>query len=145
MTYKYLYQDSKNRNCEGEIKAGSREDAYRQLRKAGIRPYRLIGDDPVRWQPWAVAIGYAVLLAAIVVLVILLGSKTQESHEARAALQPLSVEEARAFREMAENAVYRAPEAYRYNVWKGVNARLVERGLEPIERPEGLEEEPFLH
>ena len=145
MTYKYLYQDRENRNCEGEIKAGSREDAYRRLRKLGIRPYRLIGDDPVRWQPWAVSAGYAVLLAAVVVLVVMLGSKSQKAHETRPALTPLTEEEARIFRERAEEAVYRAPEAYRYNVWKGVNARLVERGLEPIERPEGLEEEPLLH
>ena len=144
MTYKYLYQDRENRNCEGEIKAGSREDAYRRLRKQGIRPYRLIGDDPVRWQPFAVSAGYAVLLAAIVALAVMRGSKSQADYEPRATLPPLSSEEAKLFRERAEDAVYRAPEAYRYNVWKGVNARLVERGLEPLERPEGLEEEPFL-
>ena len=29
MVYKYLYQDKHNRNCEGEIKARDRNDAYR--------------------------------------------------------------------------------------------------------------------
>lgn len=116
------------------------------LRKQGIRPYRVIGDDPVRWQPWAVGAGYAVLMVVIVVLAVLLTAKW----EAAVAKAPsigsgkticLSPEEAELFRVKAEEAVYRAPEAYRYNVWKGVNARLAERGLEPLAKPEGLVEE----
>lgn len=138
MTYKYLYQDKKNRNCEGVVKARDRAEAYMLLRKQGIRPYRVIGDDPFRWQPWAIAAGYAVLLAVIVTLVMLLALKTSASAGTAA---KMTEEEARAFRERAEEAVFRAPDAFRYNVWKGVNARLQERGLEPIERPEGLVEE----
>ena len=57
MTYKYLYQDKENRNLEGEIKARNRADAYLLLRKQGIRPYRLIGDDPWNWRPGAIAMG----------------------------------------------------------------------------------------
>ena len=138
MTYKYLYQDKENRNLEGEIKARNRADAYLLLRKQGIRPYRLIGDDPWNWRPWAIAMGYAGLLVIIVILVILLGSRLSDAH---ASVNRLSPEAAEAFRTKAEEAVYRAPEAYRYNVWKGVNARLAERGLEPIPKPEGLVEE----
>ena len=67
MTYKYLYQDQENRNLEGEIKARNRADAYLILRKQGIRPYRLIGDDPWNWRPWAIATGYAGLLVIIVI------------------------------------------------------------------------------
>ena len=52
-----------------------------------------------------------------------------------------NADEAAAFRARAVDAVYRAPEAFRYNVWKGVNARLAERGLEPLPRPEGLRDE----
>ena len=146
MTYKYLYQDKQNRNCEGEVKARDRAEAYLLLRKRGIRPYRVIGDDPWNWRPWAVGAGYAVLMVVIVVLAVLLVAK----FEAAVAKAPsigsgktiqLSPEEAEAFRAKAEEAVYRAPEAYRYNVWKGVNARLAERGLDPIEKPEGLVEE----
>ena len=37
MTYKYLYQDKNNCNCEGEIVAKNRNDAYVLLRKQGIR------------------------------------------------------------------------------------------------------------
>lgn len=138
MTYKYLYQDKENRNLEGEIKARNRADAYQLLRKQGIRPYRLIGDDPWNWRPWAIGAGYAVLLATIVVLVILLSSRISNVPGSVTALTP---EEAETFRAKAEDAVSRAPEAYRFNVWKGVNARLKERGLEPIPRPEGLVEE----
>lgn len=141
MTYRYLYQDKTNRNCEGELKARDRADAYRILRQRGIRPYRIIGDDPVRWQPWAIAAGYAVLLTAVIVLSILLGLRfTGASDKARPRVE-MTAEEAESFRARAEEAVYRAPEAFRYNVWKGVNARLEERGLDPIPRPEGLVEE----
>ena len=146
MTYKYLYQDKQNRNCEGEVKARDRAEAYLLLRKQGIRPYRVIGDDPWNWRPWAVGAGYAVLMVVIVVLAVLLVAKFEAAVAKAPSVGPdktiqLSPEEAQRFREKAEEAVYRAPEAYRYNVWKGVNARLAERGLAPIERPEGLVEE----
>lgn len=49
MKYKYLYQTSENENREGWIKAPSRAEAYARLRKEGIRPYRLIGNDPKKW------------------------------------------------------------------------------------------------
>lgn len=137
MTYKYLYQDKENRNCEGFVKARDRADAYTQVRKMGIRPYRVIGDDPWNWRPWVIGGGYAALMTVIVVLTILLMAKFTNKETKIL----MSEEEAIAFRSKAEEAVYRAPEAYRYNVWKGVNARLAERGLEPIPRPEGLQEE----
>ena len=138
MTYKYLYQDRQNRNCEGEIKARDRNDAYLQLRKQGIRPYRVIGDDPLNWRPWAIAAGYAVLLALVFVLAAMLAGRV---HPSAPSAPPLSADEAAAFRARAVDAVYRAPETFRYNVWKGVNARLAERGLEPLPRPEGLRDE----
>lgn len=133
MTFRYLYQTKANENREGEIKARSRNEAYLLLRKQGIRPYRVIGDDPWNWRPWAIALGYAVLLAVIGVLLFLdlRGEKTQVS---------LTDEEARAFRERAEAAVQNAPEAFRYDVWRGVNARLKDHGLEPLERPADLDE-----
>lgn len=141
VTYKYLYQDKENRNCEGEIKARDRANAYALLRQQGIRPYRVIGDDPLNWQPWVVGAGYAVLLTAIVILVLILGARVSSTEASKTPKIVLSPEEAIIFRAKAEEAVYRAPESYRYNVWKGVNARLAERGLEPIERPEGLIDE----
>ena len=53
----------------------------------------------------------------------------------------LTPEEGAAFRRLAVDAVYSAPSAYQYNVWRGVNARLQERGLEPIPKPTGMVEE----
>ena len=66
MKYKYLYQDRENRNLEGEIVAKDRDEAYKLLRKQGIRPYRVIGDDPWNWRPWAISAGYVILSAALV-------------------------------------------------------------------------------
>ena len=55
-------------NLEGEIVAKDRDEAYRLLRKDGIRPYRVIGDDPWNWRPWAISAGYVILSAALVVV-----------------------------------------------------------------------------
>ena len=66
MKYKYLYQDRENNNLEGEIVAKDRDEAYKLLRKKGIRPYRVIGDDPWNWRPWAISAGYVILSAALV-------------------------------------------------------------------------------
>ncbi len=138
MIYQYLYQDSQNQTHQGEVKARDREDAYVRLRKQGIRPYRIIGDDPWNWRPWAVAVGYVLLLAIVVGL--LMQQANTKAPVIEQVIQ-LSAEEAETFRIKAEEAVYRAPEAFRYNVWKGVNARLAERGLSPLDLPEGLTEE----
>jgi len=66
MTYKYLYQTKGNENREGVIKAKNREAAFHALRLQGIRPYRLIGDDPVNWMPWAVGAAIAALVVGLV-------------------------------------------------------------------------------
>lgn len=68
MKYKYLYQDKTNRNCEGWIKARNREQAYTLVRKMGIKPYRIIGDDPLNWRPWAIGAAFALLLSLAVAL-----------------------------------------------------------------------------
>jgi len=54
LKYKYLYQTKDNENREGWVTARDRADAYAKLRKEGIRPYRLIGDDPAKWRRWLV-------------------------------------------------------------------------------------------
>lgn len=69
MTYQYLYQTKENENRRGEIKARNRAEAYAALRRRGIRPYRLIGDDPINWRPWAVS---GAILALVVALCIAL-------------------------------------------------------------------------
>ena len=71
MKYEYLYQTRKNENRRGEIDARNRAEAYLLLRKQGIRPYRVIGDDPVRWQPWALGALATIIAAAVSVAIAL--------------------------------------------------------------------------
>ena len=72
MKYRYFYQTKDNENKEGWIKAKSRENAYALLRKSGIRPYRVVGDDPVNWKPYAAG-SAIVLLATALAATLLLG------------------------------------------------------------------------
>ena len=89
MKYRYLYQDSSNVNHEGEIDARNREDAYARLRKQGIRPYRVIGDDPWNWRPWAISAGYVLLSAALVAVGVIAISQSRQLRE----LQRIELEE----------------------------------------------------
>ena len=68
MKYRYLYQTGENENREGEINAKNRAEAYAALRKRGIRPYRVIGDDPVDWKPWAASAAIVMLAGAVAFL-----------------------------------------------------------------------------
>lgn len=72
MKYKYLYQTKENENREGWVTAKNREAAYHKLRIMGIRPYRVIGDDPVNWMPWAG--GALVVVLALALWVVLSSS-----------------------------------------------------------------------
>ena len=81
MKYAYLYQDRDNNNLRGEIVARKRAEAYANLRKQGIRPYRVIGDDPWNWRPWAISAGYVVLSVALVVLGIIAMSQAKRLRE----------------------------------------------------------------
>lgn len=89
MKYKYLYQDRKNNNLEGEIVAKNRDEAYKLLRQQGIRPYRVIGDDPWNWRPWAISAGYVLLASALVVVGVIAISQARQLRE----LQMLEIEE----------------------------------------------------
>ncbi len=89
LKYKYLYQNRENQNLEGEIVARNRDEAYRLLRKQGIRPYRVIGDDPWNWRPWAISAGYVVLSAALVVVGVIAISQSRQLKE----LQMTEIEE----------------------------------------------------
>ena len=89
MKYKYLYQDRKNNNLEGEIVAKNRDEAYKLLRQQGIRPYRVIGDDPWNWRPWAISVGYVLLSAALVTVGIIAIVQARQLRE----LQMVEIEE----------------------------------------------------
>ena len=67
MKYEYFYQTSANENRSGFVKAKNRADAYALLRKQGIRPYRLKGDDPFNWQPWVAGAAFALLIGLFIV------------------------------------------------------------------------------
>lgn len=145
MKYRYLYQTKENENREGWIKARSRDEAYTLLRKQGIKPYRVIGDDPFNWRPWVIGAGYVVLLALVFALAgwILCSGVLDERRGRRQISRTrvvLTGEEAEDMRLKAAEAVDRAPEAYRYHVWRSVNARLTEMGVEPLEKPLDLPE-----
>ncbi len=70
MKYQYFYQTKTNENRSGWINARDRENAYTLLRKQGIRPYRIVGDDPVNWRPWALGAAIAALAVALAVAVV---------------------------------------------------------------------------
>jgi len=89
LKYKYLYQDRKNNNLEGEIVAKSRDEVYKLLRQQGIRPYRVIGDDPWNWRPWAISAGYVLLSAALVAVGIVAIVQARQLRE----LQMIEIEE----------------------------------------------------
>ena len=63
MKYKYLHQTKDNENREGWVVAKNRAEAYAALRKQGIRPYRVIGDDPPKWRSWAAGLALAAFAA----------------------------------------------------------------------------------
>lgn len=81
MKFKYLYQDRENRNREGWVDAKTRDEAYTKLRKHGIRPYRVIGDDPWNWRPAAIVVGYAVLAGVLVVVSVVAMIQAKEIRE----------------------------------------------------------------
>ena len=89
LTYKYLYQDKANQNLEGEIVAKNRDEAYKLLRKQGIRPYRVIGDDPWNWRPWAISAAFVILSVAFVTVGVIAISQARQLRE----LQLLEAEE----------------------------------------------------
>ena len=89
LKYKYLYQTKDNENREGWIVAANRAEAYAALRRQGIRPYRVIGDDPWNWRPWAISAGYVVLSVALVVLGVVAMTQARQIRE----LQMVEVEE----------------------------------------------------
>ena len=81
LKYRYLYQDRQNNNLEGEIAAKNRDEAYKLLRQQGIRPYRVIGDDPWNWRPWAISAGYVLLSVALVVVGVIAISQARQLKE----------------------------------------------------------------
>lgn len=129
MLYKYLYQDRENNNLEGEIKARNRAEAYAAIRKLGIRPYRVIGDDPKNITPYFIAVGYIVMTIITIAACYFAISANMKRHHSNV----MTEEEAAYFRERCEDEVLRAPESFRGHMIEIMNERLEEKGLPPLE------------
>lgn len=69
MKYHYFYQSKENKSCDGWIDAHDRNEAYAKLRKRGIKPYKLLGRNPLPWKRWA-AIGVLAATAAALGVVV---------------------------------------------------------------------------
>lgn len=145
MKYEYLYQDSQNNNCCGSINARNRADAYAKIRRLGIKPYRVLGDDPWNWRPFA----YGACLVLAVVLAIAGTNWYVRSYSARtnyfSEKSILGEAEKADFRRIAADFVEKADPGYKYSVWLAANSRLKELGIEPLEKPEGMETAGDLH
>ena len=61
--FHYFYQSRENKNLDDWIVAKSRDDAYAQLRKRGIKPYKVVGKDPIAWKRWTAIVVLATALA----------------------------------------------------------------------------------
>lgn len=86
MKYRFLYQTRDNRTVEDVVEAANRADAYARIRKRGIRPLRVIGDDPkpVRsWRRWTAIAVLALVCALSVSRVVRNGKGTAPSDSER--------------------------------------------------------------
>lgn len=63
MKYHYFYQSRENNNLDGWIAAKNRDDAYAQLRKQGIKPYKVLGRNPLPWKRWAIIAVLTIVVA----------------------------------------------------------------------------------
>ena len=69
MKYHYFYQSKENKSCDGWIDARDRNEAYALLRKRGVKPYKLLGRNPLPWKRWA-AVGVLAATAATLGVVV---------------------------------------------------------------------------
>jgi len=65
MRYHYFYQTKDNKSLDDWIAARDRSDAYAQLRKRGIKPYRLDGRNPLAWKRWTAIAILSIALVSI--------------------------------------------------------------------------------
>ena len=65
MRYHYFYQTKDNKSLDDWIVARDRSDAYAQLRKRGIKPYRLDGRNPLAWKRWTAIAILSIALVSI--------------------------------------------------------------------------------
>lgn len=66
MKYHYFYQTKQNESRDGWIAAWDRHEAYDKLRKQGIKPYKLLGRNPLAWKRWLVIALLLLVVGALV-------------------------------------------------------------------------------
>ena len=67
--FHYFYQSKSNENLDDWIVAKSRDDAYALLRKRGIKPYKVVGKDPIAWKRWTAIVVLAAALAVALYII----------------------------------------------------------------------------
>ena len=86
MRYHYFYQTSENKSADAWIDAKDRNDAYAKLRKQGVKPYKLLGKDPLAWKRWAAIGALSVLVAGLTTWILLAPRPAVATVEERAQL-----------------------------------------------------------
>ena len=86
MRYHYFYQTSENKSDDAWIDAKDRNDAYAKLRKQGVKPYKLLGKDPIAWKRWAAIGALSVLVAGLTTWILLAPRPAVATVEERAQL-----------------------------------------------------------
>ncbi len=132
MKYHYYYQTRENETRDGWIQAANRAEAYAALRKSGVRPYRVIGDDPARWRKW-LADGAIVALVGIVGAVIASAVFAQRMEDPNAPMVRQQIQ--------GDASVIAAAA---FNGWANVFDRSLDRCLAAYARPGRRAELPLL-
>lgn len=144
MKYQFFYQTKENENRDGWITAKNRAEAYAALRKQGIRPYRVVGDDPVPWQPWAIGALVALLTLGLIAALLFRTVTAEETPLRRGQLagDPARIEagQASAWSEVFPLALDRYLALYAQPGWKV--ARPAVSGEEAARLVADLEAEP---
>lgn len=83
MKYQYFYQTKGNEERSGWIAAKNRQDAFTQLRHQGVKPYKLIGDDPVAWRRWTAILVLFIALAGVTFAFLKTGRALDQSRMTR--------------------------------------------------------------
>lgn len=70
MKYHYFYQSRDNKSLDDWIDAKDRNEAYSLLRKRGIKPYKLLGRNPLPWKRWTAIAILCVVVAVLSIVVV---------------------------------------------------------------------------
>lgn len=83
MRYHYFYQSHENKTLDDWIVAKDRDDAYAQLRKRGVKPFKVLGRNPYAWKRWTAIAVLAAVAAGLSVILLRGRAKTlREAEEA---------------------------------------------------------------